>query len=91
MNIYIELMQKYCMSVKSDFVSKCNLVLSKYLSTINAQVTVNMMIKYQLNDLADKDQVPKDVEEKCIQVLFERVRIMKGNDPANQFMNEIKK
>jgi len=79
------------MSVKSDFVSKCNQVLGKYLSTINAQITVNMMIKYQLNDLTDKDQVPKDVEEKCIQVLFERVRIMKGNDPANQFMNEIKK
>jgi len=84
-------MQKYNMTLKSEFVSKCNLVLGKYLTQINAQVTVNMMIKYQLNALADKDQVPKDVEDKCIQVLFERVRIMKGNDPANQFMNEIKK
>jgi len=77
--------------MKSEFVSKCNTVLGKYLSPINAQVAVNMMIKYQLNALADKDQVPKDVEDKCVQVLFERVRIMKGNDPANLFMNEIKK
>lgn len=61
--------------------------LSKVFSETGARATIDVMAKLKLGAISD---VKPDLIKDCNSVLFERVRMLKGDAIAAQFLTSIK-
>jgi predicted dinucleotide-utilizing enzyme len=61
--------------------------LSKVFSETGARGTIDVMAKLKLNAISD---VKPDMIEDCNSILFERVKMLKGNAIAAQFLTSLK-
>ena len=61
--------------------------LTKVFSEAGAKATIDVMAKLKLNTISD---VNSNMMNDCNSVLFERVRMLKGDASAVQFLTSIK-
>ncbi len=61
--------------------------LTKVFSEAGAKATIDVMAKIKLRDTSD---VSQDLTNSCNQILYERVRMLKGESIATPFFKSLK-
>ena len=76
---------------KTRFISLCTSILARYVPNNTVDATIHVMTNEKLNKLKNSDSLPDATARICLEAIYHRVALLKGNATATAFALEFMK
>lgn len=77
------------MVTRTKLILICHDILSTYFTEPGTKATIGVMERLNLKNVNHLEEVNPDIVDICILSLFERVRMLKGDDASIKFLTDM--